>query len=202
MAETLAKVPSYGAVNHDTLAAMANFCRRVWLPAGARLLPVGVPPDTVYYIVAGLLRMVEGLGRSDERVLNIAGPGNCVGDWAAANSQAPSTTCVVHTAAELLVINGFNFRATADPAMLTALHQDKNEVEALQRTSTGRGDAIGSVAARAKARGGGAGSFKLISRRSVKEAVGVMVHSNDELNSSNVRADQAEHHFLVYLVAV
>ena len=112
--ELLTTVPNYAHCSRECLHEMATFTRRVWHPSRAVLISQGSQSLEIYYIVTGSVRVVLNFGAADEKVLNIIGPGSCFGDWGVVNNKPRGATCITETDSELLLINDFNFKATAD----------------------------------------------------------------------------------------
>ncbi|AKF03144.1 patatin-like phospholipase family protein [Sandaracinus amylolyticus] len=65
--ELLAIDPAFSALSEDAITALARVAERVFVPAGARLMEPGPPPDSAFLVVRGRLRA------TDERASQRAG---------------------------------------------------------------------------------------------------------------------------------
>jgi CRP-like cAMP-binding protein len=178
--EVLATVPNYTQCTRDCLVEMAKFTRRVWHPPGELLIRQGDKAQDIYYIVAGMVQVVKDMNTSNEKVLNVIGPGSCFGDWGVVNNKLRGASCVTSCDTELLLINDFNFKATVDQALLLELVESATEVDALNKSTTDHSEKSIDVEMRrvqkekaAKTAASGqktVSSFQLISRKDKKEA--------------------------------
>eukprot|EP01051_Picozoa_sp_SAG22_P016084 SAG22_NODE_2206_length_2839_cov_1.814234_1_plen_680_part_00 len=184
--EALKAVPRYRFLPAACLDEMAKLSRRVQWSAGDVLAKQNSEVNEVQFVAKGAVRLVTGLGTPAERIQGVLGTGSCIGDWSVVTGATQTMSVVAHSACEIVCINAFNFRATADPELLVHLGQLKSEQSAAQVNGL-PSDADGlkqpehMQQPRHQTTPRGRGYFTLISRKATREAALAMVQSNDEL---------------------
>eukprot|EP01046_Picozoa_sp_COSAG06_P012972 COSAG06_NODE_775_length_12397_cov_15.034071_9_plen_217_part_00 len=147
--QLLKSVSNYGTHPVECLQEMAKCCRRAWYKPGDQIMREGDEAKHVFYIVSGQCRVVKDLHKPGERALTVLGRGACMGDWGVVNKQRRTASCVAVGETQLLIIDAFNFEATATQALLDAL-----SVDALKRTAEGKAEAQTAGSIRASAMSG------------------------------------------------
>jgi CRP-like cAMP-binding protein len=143
----------FARVGPDAAAALQALGTRRRYPAGAILFLEGDTAHEVLVVLEGDLKVLVGSASGREVVVEIAGPGSLIGEWAVIDGKPRSATVTAVSAVEVLTIGAADFRAfLADhPEALTGLlldtigrlrHQVRHQLE------FGAGDAVGRVCAR------------------------------------------------------
>lgn len=144
--QLLKSVPNYNTHPDECLKEMAKYARRTWYSPGDQIMREGDEAKHVFYIVSGQCRVVKDLHKLGERVLTVLGRGACMGDWGVVNKQRRTASCVAIGEVQLLVMDAFNFEATATQALLDAL-----SATAQKRTDESKAEARTAGSVRASA---------------------------------------------------
>lgn len=161
----------FARVGPEAAAELQARATRRRYPAGAILFLEGDQAHEVILVLDGDLKVVVGSASGREVVVEIAGPGTLIGEWAVLDGKPRSATVTAVSAVEVLTVSAADFRdfLAAHPEAMTGLlldtigrlrHQVRRQLE------FGAGDAVGRVCARlvemAERYGEVAGSVTLI----------------------------------------
>ncbi|MCA0301235.1 MAG: cation:proton antiporter [Proteobacteria bacterium] len=132
LAKMIERVPMFGALDRAAVIEMSKRLRAVVALPGEKIIEIGGPPDSMYFIAAGELT-VKGPGF--EVVLK---EGNCVGEMGLVSDSPRSADVIANGYCHLLALDRRDFRAmlAKRPAVLAEI-----EAVASQRTAQNRGQA-------------------------------------------------------------
>lgn len=143
----------FARVGPDAAAGLQARATRRRYPAGAILFLEGDQAHEVLVVLDGDLKVVVGSATGRDVVVEIAGPGSLIGEWAVLDGKPRSASVTAVSPVEVLSIGAADFREflTSHPDALTGLlldtigrlrHQVRHQLE------FGAGDAVGRVCAR------------------------------------------------------
>lgn len=78
--QALSVMPLFASLSRAELGEIISDMRYLELPAGAVLFEEGQPGDSFFIILGGLVEVIQSLGKEEERLLNVHGPGNFIGE--------------------------------------------------------------------------------------------------------------------------
>ena len=80
MEEILGGIPLFSSLSRLEIQELVRLAQILELPAAALLFEEGQPGDCFYIILAGELEVIQSLGREGERLLDVHGPGEFLGE--------------------------------------------------------------------------------------------------------------------------
>jgi serine phosphatase RsbU (regulator of sigma subunit) len=108
----ISQVPLFATLPPAELDALASGLRQLAYPAQTILFLEGDHGDRFYIVLTGEIAIVKELGKADERLLGIRGPGEFVGEMSLLNRDGLRTASArVHQDAELLELTRAEFDA-------------------------------------------------------------------------------------------
>ncbi|MCI4660622.1 MAG: Crp/Fnr family transcriptional regulator [Neomegalonema sp.] len=119
IAKHLGEFALFANLDPGTLKALAAHAHRRPLGKGALLFEAGDPPDALYGVISGQVRVWTVSHSGHEVTLNILGPGAMLGEIGVLDGSPRSASVSGYTASELLVIGRADLFAAieADPAL-------------------------------------------------------------------------------------
>lgn len=94
VSETIGRIPVFNGLPQETLMRLAGGTRQVRLPRDGELFNKGDAADAAYVVVSGQVKAYLPLADGAEKVISLAGPGDCLG-IAAAYLGAPHSACAI-----------------------------------------------------------------------------------------------------------
>lgn len=77
--QALSECGPFSKLSPAALAALSGVVRKVEFSPGARLIPLGQPPQRLFVITRGLAKLAAVTGDGRERILSVSQPGDVVG---------------------------------------------------------------------------------------------------------------------------
>lgn len=111
MAESiLSRIPIFSSLRPDEIRHLLDSLRPVQTKAGELLFREGERGECFYIILEGRLEVVKAMGTPDERLLNVRGPGDYIGEMSLLDPDGLRTASVLSTCdARLLAMDRADF---------------------------------------------------------------------------------------------
>jgi serine phosphatase RsbU (regulator of sigma subunit) len=123
VAALLRRVPLFEELPPDEIARLAGHLRLLSYPAGALLFVEGDAGDRAYIVLDGAIAIIKSIGTADERLVNIRGEGELIGEMSLLTGDGVRTASArVHQAARLLELTAGDFEALMAAAPALARH--------------------------------------------------------------------------------
>jgi CRP/FNR family transcriptional regulator/CRP/FNR family cyclic AMP-dependent transcriptional regulator len=100
----LSGVPYFTSLGEDALQALEQACRRRVYQRGETLFYEDDPGSALYIIQAGQVKIVRLAPDGEERILNLQGPGECLGELSLIHGAPRSARAVALDRVEALVL--------------------------------------------------------------------------------------------------
>ena len=109
---TLEQIPLFASLSQDEIQELAASLQQIEIPAGTVLFYEGETGDCFYTILDGQVEIVKALGTPDERLLNLRGPGEFLGEMSMFDRDGLRTASVrARTGVQLLKMTHANLDA-------------------------------------------------------------------------------------------
>lgn len=108
----LRQVPLFASLENDEISTLAQCMNSVSLKAGEILINENEPGSSLYIIYDGELEIIKSLGTQEERILQVWGPGNFIGEMSMFDRRGLRTAAArARTPARLLEMSHTNLDA-------------------------------------------------------------------------------------------
>jgi len=114
VAALLRNVPLFAELASDELAHLAGSLRLLRYPADTLLFVEGDAGDRLYIVLEGGVAIIKSLGSPDERLVNVRGEGEFIGEMSLLTGDGRRTASArVHSDSQLLELTSADFEALA-----------------------------------------------------------------------------------------
>jgi CRP/FNR family cyclic AMP-dependent transcriptional regulator len=100
----LARISFFAALGDDSLQALEQVCRRRVFARGETLFYEDDPGSALYILQSGQVKIVRLAPDGEERILNLQGPGECLGELSLIDGAPRSARAVALDRVEALVL--------------------------------------------------------------------------------------------------
>ena len=122
VAALLRNVPLFAELAPDELAHLAGSLRLLRYPADTLLFVEGDAGDRLYIVLEGGVAIIKSLGSPDERLVNVRGEGEFIGEMSLLTGDGRRTASArVHSDSQLLELTSVDFEALAASTPALAL---------------------------------------------------------------------------------
>jgi CRP-like cAMP-binding protein len=108
--QTIRRIPLFASLPHNEIQYLTETLRVVGFPANSLLLREGEYGDRFFVVLSGAIEIIKALGTSDEKLIDVRGAGEYIGEMSLLIPEGKRTASVrAHTAVQALVMTRADF---------------------------------------------------------------------------------------------